>query len=96
MCPRSVAFSRNSGDVPELDRVVVAGGSEGAAVRAVGHAPDRGRVPVEDAHFLAGGDVPESDRAIITGGSESAAVRAVRDSHGPVRMPAEREILPVE
>ena len=85
--PRSVRTFSRSLHVPELDRPIVAGGGQPAAVGEVGHGGDQAGMPVEGRHFPADRPVPELDlgggRAVI-GAADRGDVAAVG---------CEREIL---
>ena len=65
VCPLSVAHL-TGGDVPQFDRVVVAGRGEGASVRRELDGPDHARVAVDGASIWPELRVPQHDRAVIT------------------------------
>ena len=64
--------------VPDLDRLIVAGGGDAAAVGAERHASDEAGVSLEREHLLAGAGVPDLDRPIVAGRGDAAAVGAER------------------
>ena len=79
--------------VPDLHRLVAAGGGEALAVGAERHAVDRAGVPLERERLLAGRRVPDLHRLVAAGGGECVAVGAERHASDPVGVPLEGEEL---
>src|SRR5580704_13819338 len=64
------------GSVPDLNRLVLAAGSQPFPIGAPCHSENRSRVPPVRDHFLAVGRVPDSGGPIPVGGSQSRSVGA--------------------
>src|SRR5260370_35358928 len=64
-------------EVPEAQRLILAGRGNLAAVRADGQGGDLLAVPMQRAQQLAAGYVPETNRAIPAAGNQKLAVLAV-------------------
>ena len=71
------------GDVPQVGRVLLAAGEDGAAVGAEGDEPDLVLVAEGRADRLARGLVPELGRPVVAAGQHGPAVAA--DGQGPER-----------
>ena len=76
------------GGIPDLHDVVVAGGGEGAAIRAVRHPKDAGRMPAEGPQVFSRGGIPDLHHVVVADGGEGLAVRAVRHAVDAVGVPA--------
>ena len=64
--------------VPDLHRLIVAGGGDAASVGAERHAIDPVGVSLECERLLAGAGVPDLHRLIVAGGGDASPVGAER------------------
>jgi hypothetical protein len=81
--------------IPELDRPVMVGGGQGAAVRvrAEGHAKNRAGPAAERADFLTRARVPDPRGLIPAGGGDAPAVRAEGHVREGGLVPAQGKLL---
>src|SRR5262245_1870440 len=81
--------------IPDLDRLVEAGGGDAAAIGAVRHTSDETGVAAEGEELLAARRVPHPHRLVLAGGGDAAAIGAVCHACDKVRVTAEgEELLP--
>ena len=82
-----------SGNVPQADRFIPAGGGQPGAVRAKGQAVN-GAAVTENSEFLMGSRAPEPNGEVIARRGNPFAIPAVADAADTRLMPAEYAHLP--